>query len=102
MSTTPIPTFSTGIIPVGIGNLVQLELLYLPHTELSGTCAVPLPLGYGWSRMVRVVIHNNFTRVLTMSLLLSPPSPGVIPAGIENLVRLTSLSLSSTTTVSGT
>jgi hypothetical protein len=52
MSTTPIPTFSTGIIPVGIENLVQLKQLYLEHTKLSGTCGVPLPLGYGWSTPV--------------------------------------------------
>jgi hypothetical protein len=38
------------------------------------------------------VIHNNFTNNVHY-VLLSPPSPGVIPAGIKNLVKLTTLLL---------
>ena len=89
MSTTPIPTFSTGIIPVGIGNLVQLEQLYLDNTKLSGTCAVPLPLGYyGWSRhddhKLRCDSNPRTTRA---------HFTGSIPPEIGGLVALTYLGL---------
>jgi hypothetical protein len=47
---------------------------------------------YRFSRMVIVVIHNNFTNNVHY-VLLSPPSPGVIPAGIKNLVKLNKLNL---------
>ena len=48
-----------------------------------------------------VVFTITLLTMSTTPTMVSPPSPGVIPAGIANLVQLTYLRLDSTT-VSGT
>ena len=56
---------------------------------------------YGFPRKMIVVFTITLLTMSTTPTMVSPPSPGVIPAGIANLVQLTYLGLDSTT-VSGT
>jgi len=61
------PPPSPGVIPAGVGNLALLNGLYLSNTMVSGTWRVPLLLGYGWFRIMIVVIHSFTNDIIPAS-----------------------------------